>query len=215
MHTNKGEIQVGRIRLAHGAVHHAPLFGTYLQESNCRAIVLEKSSSNFVEVACFGLLLGGSRCLLLLLLLEGVSLGTPSNCLARSWVMSGLMRHNSHTQLSELPGKTLKCVPILLVLLQLAATGQAANAGEWYVAPDGSRTSKGTKESPWDLGSALGGKQKIAPGDTIWLLAGTYARPFENLGKGYPIRLAGQKESPIHVRSVAGNTSPSMAASRS
>ena len=92
-------------------------------------------------------------------------------------VMSGLMRHNSHTQLSELPGKTLKCVPILLVLLQLAATGQAANAGEWYVAPDGSRTSKGTKESPWDLGSALGGKQKIAPGDTIWLLAGTYARP--------------------------------------
>jgi hypothetical protein len=119
-------------------------------------------------------------------------------------VMGHLMYRDSHTQHSESQRKMPKSVQFMLVVLHLAATVPAASATEWYVAPNGVRTSKGTKESPWDIESALGGKQKVAPGDTVWLLAGTYKRPFGNLGTGYPVRLTGRKESPIHVRSVPG-----------
>jgi hypothetical protein len=105
---------------------------------------------------------------------------------------------------SESRRKTARAVVAMLVVVLAAASGQVASAREWYVAPLGTKTAKGTKDSPWDIDSALGGKQKVAPGDTIWLMAGTYKRPFENLGKGYPVRLTGRKESPIHVRGVPG-----------
>ena len=84
------------------------------------------------------------------------------------------------------------------VCLLLASIGGAA---EWYVGPEGKAANAGTKETPWDIESALDGKQKVAPGDTILLLAGTYKRrPKEQ----FDVRLAGTAEKPIHVRPAPG-----------
>lgn len=83
----------------------------------------------------------------------------------------------------------------------LTSVGQAA---EWRVAPPGTAQGRGTTASPWDIGSALGGEQPVAPGDTIWLHSGTYKRPFENLGMGWPVRLAGTAGAPIHIRAFPG-----------
>ncbi|HZO90505.1 MAG TPA: right-handed parallel beta-helix repeat-containing protein [Chthonomonadaceae bacterium] len=79
-----------------------------------------------------------------------------------------------------------------------------ARATQWYVAPDGTPTGQGTKGSPWDIISALNGAHKVAPGDTIWLQAGTYKYPFGTHGSGYEVKLVGTKEAPIQIRGVPG-----------
>ena len=77
----------------------------------------------------------------------------------------------------------------------------SARAGNWYVGPEGKPTNPGTKQAPWDIASALEGKQKVAAGDTIYLLKGTYRRrPKEK----FVVRLVGTGEKPIHIRPVAG-----------
>ena len=72
---------------------------------------------------------------------------------------------------------------------------------EWYVAEDGTPHGQGTRNSPWDLESALGGAHDIGPGDTLWILAGTYRHPNRKLGSpGFVVKLAGRQDRPIHVR---------------
>ncbi len=88
--------------------------------------------------------------------------------------------------------------------LTVALTAPAASATEWYVAPHGTPAGQGTKAAPWDLESALGGKQKIAPGDTLWIRGGTYKKPFELLGQGFVVRLAGREGAPVRVRPFGG-----------
>lgn len=71
------------------------------------------------------------------------------------------------------------------------------HAADWFVSPDGLETNAGTRESPWDISATLGGGQKIAPGDTIYLLPGTYyRRPVAE----YEVRLVGTADAPITVR---------------
>ncbi len=83
----------------------------------------------------------------------------------------------------------------------IAAFATVACAAEWYLGPEGKATNAGTKEAPWDIASALDGKQKVAAGDTLYLLAGTYKRrPKEQ----FDVRLVGTEEKPIHVRPAAG-----------
>ena len=77
-------------------------------------------------------------------------------------------------------------------------------ASEWYAATNGTAAAEGSRSSPWDIESALAGRQRIAPGDTLWLRGGVYKRPFENLGMGWPVRLAGRRGAPIHVRPSPG-----------
>lgn len=78
-------------------------------------------------------------------------------------------------------------------------------AADWHVTADGKPDAAGSKEAPWDLPSALSGKQKVAPGDTVWVAAGTYKYPDRKLDSpGYTVRLAGAKDKPIQVRAVAG-----------
>ncbi|HUG94079.1 MAG TPA: hypothetical protein VML55_24830, partial [Planctomycetaceae bacterium] len=88
------------------------------------------------------------------------------------------------------------------IALSLAAVSPASSsAADWYVAPQGREQNAGTRESPWDIGTALGGGQKIAPGDTIYLRAGDYRlRPRGEI----EVRLAGTPERPIHVRPAPG-----------
>lgn len=87
----------------------------------------------------------------------------------------------------------LMCLPVI--------TAQVSPAGQWYVGPDGKSSNSGTRDSPWDIASALDGKQKVAAGDTIYLLAGTYRRRPNEV---YEIRLAGAEKAPIHVRPESG-----------
>lgn len=91
-----------------------------------------------------------------------------------------------------------------------AATAIAAfclptSAAPWYVAPDGKPDGRGSQEAPWDLASALGGRQQVRPGDTLWIAGGTYRHPNRRLGSpGYEVRLAGLPDKPIHLRAMPG-----------
>lgn len=89
----------------------------------------------------------------------------------------------------------------ILLAFVLAMPAQVACAARWYVAPNGTSSNPGTQEAPWDIVSALGGEQKVAPGDTIALLKGTYRRRPKEL---YDIRLVGTEEASIDIRPQSG-----------
>ncbi len=74
-----------------------------------------------------------------------------------------------------------------------------ASARELYVSPEGLPDAPGTRAAPLDLATALTDAQRIAPGDTIWLLAGTYQGPFEQNAA-----LNGTAEQPIIYRALPG-----------
>ena len=94
---------------------------------------------------------------------------------------------------------------LVVVVLLLALGPQSARATDRFVAPGGRADGSGTKDSPWDLESAINGRQKVAPGDTIWVLAGVYTHPNRGLeSAGYAIRLAGTEGKPIHIRAMPG-----------
>ena len=92
----------------------------------------------------------------------------------------------------------MRCTAIGVLL---AVTATRVAAADWFVGPDGKPGNAGSQASPWDIASALDGKQQVAPGDTIRLLAGTYRRrPKEH----FDVRLVGTKDKPIHVRPAQG-----------
>ena len=92
----------------------------------------------------------------------------------------------------------LRRVLFVCILLSAAA---ACSAAQWYAAPQGKPINPGTEKEPWDIASALDGKQKVSAGDTLYLLGGTYSRRPEAL---FDVRLAGTAERPIHVRPAPG-----------
>jgi hypothetical protein len=63
-----------------------------------------------------------------------------------------------------------------VVFVFLLSASSSSWATTWYVSPSGSSTNTGTQASPWDISSALNGSKnsQILPGDTIYLLDGTY-----------------------------------------
>lgn len=69
-----------------------------------------------------------------------------------------------------------------------------------FVAPGGKPANTGTRESPWDLVSALAGRQRIGPGDVVWVRGGTYRSDTEK----FEVSLAGREGAPIHVRGYPG-----------
>jgi len=85
-------------------------------------------------------------------------------------------------------------------------------APAYYVAVDGKPGNPDTQEAPWDILSALGGKQAVAPGATIYLQGGTYRKDrgpnpgdfHEKDDEKTVVGLAGAKGRAIHVRPVAG-----------
>lgn len=89
----------------------------------------------------------------------------------------------------------------ILWTVALSMIAQMAHAGKWYVSPNGVRSAVGTRQAPWDMASALNGAQKVAPGDTIYLMAGTYKRrPDEQ----YVVKLVGDATAPIIIRPEPG-----------
>ena len=90
------------------------------------------------------------------------------------------------------------CKATVLVLSFLV---QRVAAGDFYVGLDGKSTNAGTVQSPWDIASAFDGRQKVAPGDTIYLLEGVYRRRPKEL---FEIRLVGTADKPIYIRPAPG-----------
>ena len=81
----------------------------------------------------------------------------------------------------------------LMVLAALSGLAVNASAAEFYAAPDGRAGGDGSRTRPWDLATALAQPAAVKPGDTIWLLGGTYRGGFES-------RLKGTAQAPITVR---------------
>lgn len=80
-----------------------------------------------------------------------------------------------------------------------------AEPAEWYAGPRPGPGGYGTQASPWDLESALAGRRLVAPGDTLWVLAGTYRYIDRVVGRvGFPVELAGRKDRPIVIRALPG-----------
>jgi len=68
---------------------------------------------------------------------------------------------------------------------------------DWYVSPNVLRYGKGSRESPWNLATGLAYKSMVKPGDTLYLLGGTYRGTFKPILQGTPDR-------PITIRSAPG-----------
>ena len=97
------------------------------------------------------------------------------------------------------PGNVLPRLIVLPVLLASAPTG--ATAATWYVGPAGAADAPGTRAAPWDIESTLAGGRTVRPGDTVYLLAGTYRRrPREQ----FEVKLAGTESAPVRVRAAPG-----------
>jgi hypothetical protein len=75
------------------------------------------------------------------------------------------------------------------------------SGASYYVAPNGAAGNSGSKDSPWDLASALEGKQKVPPGSTVWVRGGTYPVGGE---RSIGVSLAGAEGKPVMVRAVPG-----------
>lgn len=97
-------------------------------------------------------------------------------------------------------------LPLCVVALQVVAEEQGLNVQPaanttHYVAVDGRPDNAGTEESPWDITSALGGRQAIAPGALVYLQGGTYRHPDRRWDSpGLAIALEGEPGRPIHIR---------------
>ena len=76
------------------------------------------------------------------------------------------------------------------------ALAWAANARQFFVAPDGKPGNAGTQAAPWDLASVFAGKG-ISPGDVVWLRGGLYLGAFAS-------SLRGTEEKPVIVRAFPG-----------
>lgn len=74
---------------------------------------------------------------------------------------------------------------------------KVAGARQHFVGPGGKAGNPGTEEAPWDLASALAGRDEVRPGDVVWVRRGTYRGKHE-------LKLAGREGAPIHVRAYPG-----------
>jgi hypothetical protein len=95
------------------------------------------------------------------------------------------------------------CRPLIVAVVAFTLTA-SADAAEWYVGPSGKAAGKGTADDAWDIASALAGDHKVGPGDTVWLLEGSYKFPSKSGGRGFPVHLVGTASAPIHVRAQTG-----------
>ena len=106
---------------------------------------------------------------------------------------------------AEMAATIIVCMPtvMVLVLLFYCNVGDAhaqAQSQIYFIAPNGKPDNKGTKESPWDIASALEGQHKVEPGATIYLRGGIYKRrPNDH----FDVCLVGTEEKPIHIRPYA------------
>jgi len=84
------------------------------------------------------------------------------------------------------------------LLAPAGANRDAQPAGRsFFASPTGRAAAIGTRDDPLDLRAALSERSPLRPGDTLWLLGGTYRGNFES-------RLAGAPAAPVIVRQFPG-----------
>ena len=66
-----------------------------------------------------------------------------------------------------------------------------------FVSPSGSSAGDGSYQHPWNLATALAQPATVVPGDTIWMMGGTYTGPFVS-------KLTGTSTKPVVLRQLAG-----------
>jgi len=98
---------------------------------------------------------------------------------------------------------------LILLLAILLTQPSLVHATDHFVSPTGKSTNTGTKESPWDLVTAISDNSNatsknyaIKPGDTVWLTQGTYG---SGAGTVYGCNLVGTKGLPVIVRQAPGH----------
>tara|TARA_R110002073_G_scaffold148228_1_gene301230 strand:+ start:2240 stop:7267 length:5028 start_codon:yes stop_codon:yes gene_type:complete len=72
-----------------------------------------------------------------------------------------------------------------------------ASGNEFYVSPNGTPQGNGSQSNPWDMQTAMSHPASVAPGDTIWIMGGTYRGKFTST-------LSGTANNPIYVRERPG-----------
>ena len=94
---------------------------------------------------------------------------------------------------------------ISFLVFETILVATPVSAADRYASPTGTPDGDGTRDQPWDLTTALNAHDKIGPGDTLWLLAGTYRHPDRSNGsQGYAFSLAGAPDKPVTIRPEAG-----------
>ncbi len=97
--------------------------------------------------------------------------------------------------------RMMRAVTFVIAMSAFLVSPATGRAMSWFAASDGRADAKGTRELPWDLQSTLDGRHKVEPGDTIWILKGTYRHPDRRSGSpGYVVRLQGREGMPISIR---------------
>ena len=99
----------------------------------------------------------------------------------------------------------IACALMAILLATPAAAEEIAAKGrQLYASPQGRPDGEGTRQSPWDLATVLAG-EKTAPGDTVWLLSGTYRAPMRD-GKpaAFVSNLKGEPGRPVILRAARG-----------
>src|SRR5665213_4385451 len=90
--------------------------------------------------------------------------------------------------------KLFKIFPPIVLFLGLLFSTHAA---DHYVSPVGTPAGDGSFTKAWDLRSALTQPPSVLPGDTVWLLPGTYRAP---TSEGFVSKLNGTLDlSLIHI----------------
>src|SRR5277367_4474651 len=98
-------------------------------------------------------------------------------------------------------GTVMGLIRNLLFLLACFSFVSAVQAADYYVSPSGNSAGDGSLGNPWDLQTALQQPAAVHPGDTIWVLAGTYVPPTSD---GFVSTLNGTATAPIVVRNYSG-----------
>jgi hypothetical protein len=78
----------------------------------------------------------------------------------------------------------------------------SGSGNAWYVTTTGSSGGDGSASHPWDLATALSGRSRVKPGDTIWVRAGRYGAGQAN--SVVYSTLVGTASAPIIVRAYPG-----------
>lgn len=87
--------------------------------------------------------------------------------------------------------------PNALTWLAIVLSAASTSAAEFHVTPTGSPKGNGSQSAPWDLATALAAEDRVQPGDTVWIHAGTYRG-------GFVSRLRGRPDAPVVVRGRPG-----------
>jgi len=93
---------------------------------------------------------------------------------------------------------SVRLLAMLGVAFLPAELSAPAAAAERFSSPAGASQGDGSREKPWELGAALADGEHIKPGDTLWLLPGTYKGEFHCV-------LKGTEKAPITIRGVVGS----------